>query len=99
MLGRFVSNSNSCTKRCGRNLTKAMEKQMTRNILKRFGLICLTFAAGVGLPLAVVTRAHAQNVGAQAEAERVIVTGSNIPTSEEVGAYPVFNLNRDLINK
>jgi iron complex outermembrane receptor protein len=76
-----------------------MEKQMTRNILKKFGLICLTFAAGVGLPLAVVTRAHAQNVGAQAEAERVIVTGSNIPTSEEVGANPVFNLNRDLINK
>src|SRR4029077_8687592 len=37
--------------------------------------------------------------GAQAEAERVIVTGSNIPTSEEVGPNPVFNLNRDLINK
>jgi iron complex outermembrane receptor protein len=37
--------------------------------------------------------------GAQAEAEREIVTGSNIPTSEEVGPNPVFNLNRDLINK
>jgi iron complex outermembrane receptor protein len=37
--------------------------------------------------------------GAQAEAERVIVTGSNIPTSEEVGPNPVFNINRDLINK
>ena len=37
--------------------------------------------------------------GAQAEAERSIVTGSNIPTSEEVGANPVFNINRDLINK
>ena len=34
-----------------------------------------------------------------AEAERVIVTGSNIPTAEEVGPNPVLNLNRDLINK
>src|SRR5437773_12164018 len=34
-----------------------------------------------------------------AEVERVIVTGSNIPTAEEVGANPVFSLNRDLINK
>jgi iron complex outermembrane recepter protein len=37
--------------------------------------------------------------GAQAEAERVIVTGSSIPTAEEVGLNPVFNINRDLINK
>src|SRR6202043_1015585 len=37
--------------------------------------------------------------GAQAEAERVIVTGSNIPTAEEVGPNPVLNLNRDFINK
>jgi iron complex outermembrane recepter protein len=36
---------------------------------------------------------------AAAEVERVIVTGSNIPTAEEVGPNPVFNLNRDLINK
>ena len=34
-----------------------------------------------------------------AEVERVIVTGSNIPTAEEVGANPVFSINRDLINK
>jgi len=31
--------------------------------------------------------------------EEVIVTGSNIPTAEEVGPNPVFNLNRELINK
>lgn len=37
--------------------------------------------------------------GATAEAERVIVTGSNIPTAEEVGPNPVLNINRDLINK
>ena len=37
---------------------------MTRNILKRFGLIRAAFVAGVGLPLIVATSAIAQNVGA-----------------------------------
>ena len=34
-----------------------------------------------------------------ASTERVIVTGSNIPTAEEVGPNPVLNFNRDVINK
>jgi outer membrane receptor protein involved in Fe transport len=34
-----------------------------------------------------------------ATAERVIVTGSNIPTAEEVGPNPVTTLNRDMIEK
>jgi len=33
------------------------------------------------------------------EAERVIVTGSNIPTAEEVGPNPVDTYNRENINK
>src|SRR5450432_3877943 len=37
--------------------------------------------------------------GGTAEVERIIVTGSNIPTAEEVGPNPVLNINRDLINK
>jgi iron complex outermembrane receptor protein len=37
--------------------------------------------------------------GGTAETERIIVTGSNIPTAEEVGPNPVLNINRDLINK
>jgi outer membrane receptor protein involved in Fe transport len=41
----------------------------------------------------------ANQAGGTAETERVIVTGSNIPTAEEVGPNPVLNLNRDLINK
>ena len=41
----------------------------------------------------------APQTGVSAEAERVIVTGSNIPTAEEVGPNPVLNINRDLINK
>ncbi len=34
-----------------------------------------------------------------AEAERVIVTGSNIPTANEVGPNPVLTLDRELIEK
>src|SRR5207237_5577389 len=34
-----------------------------------------------------------------AEVERVIVTGSIIPTAEEVGPNPVYTLNRDLIER
>ncbi len=41
----------------------------------------------------------AGQASATAEAERVIVTGSNIPTAEEVGPNPVYDLNRDLIQK
>jgi iron complex outermembrane receptor protein len=40
-----------------------------------------------------------QPAGAIAQTERIIVTGSNIPTAEEVGPNPVLNINRDLINK
>src|ERR1700741_1687282 len=85
-----------------------MEKPMSRNVLKKLGLIRVAFVAAVGLPFIIAPSANAQNpapaasaapAGAQAEAERVIVTGSNIPTAEEVGPNPVLNLNRDLINK
>jgi len=83
---------------------------MIRNMFKTFGYIRVALAAAVGVPF-VIASAYAQNPppppptgaapgpGTQAEVERVIVTGSNIPTAEEVGANPVLNLNRDLINK
>src|SRR5437870_13057386 len=35
----------------------------------------------------------------EATAERVIVTGSNIPTAEEVGLYPVDTYGRDRITR
>src|SRR5689334_14027253 len=35
----------------------------------------------------------------EATAERIIVTGSNIPTAEEVGPNPVLNFNRETITK
>ena len=37
--------------------------------------------------------------GGQATVERIIVTGSNIPTAQEVGPNPVLNLNRATILK
>jgi outer membrane cobalamin receptor len=47
------------------------------------------------------TAVFAQQTAApgEAEVERVIVTGSMIPSAEEVGPNPVFIINRDLINK
>src|SRR6266487_1075427 len=92
-------------------LTKPMEKPMIRNVLKTLGSIRAAFVVATGIPFLIATSAFAQNPppppptgaapapGTQAEVERVIVTGSNIPTAEEVGANPVLNLNRDLINK
>jgi len=87
---------------------------MSRNVLKKLGLIRVAFVAAVGFPLIIATSVNAQApaanpapapaagaapAGGAAEAERVIVTGSNIPTAEEVGPNPVLNLNRDFINK
>ncbi len=85
---------------------------MSRNVLKQLGSIRVAFVAALGLPLIIATTVRAQDAaaspapaagaapaGASAEAERVIVTGSNIPTAEEVGPNPVLNLNRDMINK
>ena len=83
---------------------------MIRTGLYKFGFLRMTLAACVGIPLIIASNAFAQNPppppppGAApappaAEAERVIVTGSNIPTAEEVGPNPVLDFNRDNINK
>src|SRR6266446_7694045 len=91
-----------------------MEKLMIKNVLNKFGFVRIALVASVGFPLLLASNAFAQNpapppppppgaapapVPAAAEVERVIVTGSNIPTAEEVGPNPVFSLNRDLIQK
>ncbi|HAF25138.1 MAG TPA: hypothetical protein DCK93_19900 [Blastocatellia bacterium] len=87
-----------------------MEKPMIRNVFKTFGYVRLALAAAVGVPFVIAASAYAQNPApapagpaapqpGQAEVERVIVTGSNIPTAEEVGPNPVFSINRDLISK
>jgi iron complex outermembrane recepter protein len=48
---------------------------------------------------AVPAPAPPPGAGGEAVTERIIVTGSNIPTAEEVGPNPVLSINRDLINK
>src|SRR5215831_3974832 len=78
-----------------------MEKLMTRNALKTFTFVRLALLAGVGVPFILASNAFAQlpapavpaEPGAAApstaEVERVVVTGSNIPTAEETGPNPV----------
>src|SRR5438132_5706669 len=85
---------------------------MTITELCKFGFLRMTLAACVGIPLIIASSAFAQNppppppppTGAgpappPTEVGRVIVTGSNIPTAEEIGPNPVDTYNRDNINK
>ena len=74
---------------------------MTKNALKTFRFVRLALMASVGFPLILASNAFAQlpapavpaEPGAPppstAEVERVVVTGSNIPTAEETGPNPV----------
>jgi len=76
-----------------RKPSQTMEKQMTRNLFKKFGFIRIALAASVGIPLFIATSANAQvpppAPAPEATTERVVVTGSLIPTAEEVTANPV----------
>src|SRR2546426_3717044 len=83
---------------------------MTRTALCKSGFYRMALAACVGISLIIASNAFAQNPppppppGAApappaAEAERVIVTGSNIPTAETVGPNPVDTYNRENITK
>lgn len=73
---------------------------MTKNVLNKLGFLGAVFVASVGFPLIFASNALGQlpapavpqNPAAPAptaEVERVIVTGSNIPTAEETGPNPV----------
>ena len=74
---------------------------MTQNALKTLRFVRLALMASVGFPLILASNAFAQmpapavpaEPGAPApgaaEVERVVVTGSNIPTAEETGPNPV----------
>src|SRR5947209_2868680 len=64
--------------------------------LMRLAISQTAFAAAVGVNLLLLPKVSAQAIapaqvttGATAEVERVIVTGSNIPTAEETGPNPV----------
>jgi iron complex outermembrane recepter protein len=74
---------------------------MTQNALKTFRFVRLALLAGVGFPFILASNAFAQLAApavpaepgapppSAAEVERVVVTGSNIPTAEETGPNPV----------
>jgi iron complex outermembrane recepter protein len=71
-----------------------MEKLMTKNVLNKLGFLGVVFVATVGFPLIFASNAFAQlpapaAPAPAAEVERVVVTGSNIPTAEETGPNPV----------
>src|SRR5438094_923381 len=76
-----------------------MEKLMTKNVLNKHGFLGAIFVATVGFPLIFASNAFAQlpappapapgAPATTAEVERVVVTGSNIPTAEETGPNPV----------
>src|SRR5213596_3415819 len=84
-----------------------MEKLMIKNVLNKLGFVRIALVASVGFPFIIATHGFAQApppppapgaAAPAAEVERVIVTGSLIPTAEEVGPNPIFALNRALIN-
>ena len=72
---------------------------MTKNVLNKLGFLGAVFVVAVGFPLIFASRAFAQlpapaapaagSPAPTAEVERVVVTGSNIPTAEETGPNPV----------
>src|SRR5207237_5126588 len=74
---------------------------MNRIGLCKFGFLCMTLVACVGVPFTIASNAFAQLPApavpapaaaaspTTAEVERVVVTGSNIPTAEETGPNPV----------
>ena len=81
---------------------------MRKKVLTKFARVA--FTASVGLPIILVSSATAQlpapavpaQPGAPApttEVERVIVTGSNIPTAEETGPNPVDSYRPQDIEK
>src|SRR5882724_11985199 len=80
---------------------------MIRTGLCKFGFLRVTLVACVGIPLIIASNAFAQDLPPASavlappptEVERVIVTGSNIPTAETVGPNPVDTYNRENITK
>src|SRR6266702_1958806 len=89
-----------------RKPNQTMEKPTVKNVQSQVRFLRLALIASVGFPLLFVANAFAQNpaappapAAAEATAERVIVTGSNIPTAEETGPNPVDTYRVEDIQK
>src|SRR5438094_9623318 len=85
---------------------QTMEKPTVKNVQSQVRFLRLALIASVRLPLLFVANAFAQlaapaapPAAAEATAERVIVTGSNIPTAEETGPNPVDTYRVEDIQK
>jgi iron complex outermembrane receptor protein len=78
-----------------------MEKLMIRYVLNTLGSFRSALAAGVGLPFLMAASAYAQAPAPAPEAttERVIVTGSYIPTAETESALPVTVYTAEVLQK
>ncbi len=73
-----------------RNLTKhQMEKLMIRTLFSRPGFRRAAIVGSIGCASLLSTSVFAQAPGTESTAERIVVTGSNIPTAEEVLASPL----------
>src|ERR1700755_1542335 len=75
---------------------------MIRNVLHTLGSLRSALAAAVGIPLVFAGSAFAQNptpAPTEATTERVIVTGSYIPTAETESALPVTVYTAEVLKK
>ena len=69
---------------------------MIRNVLNTFRS---ALAVGAGVPFLLAASAYAQAPAPEATAERVIVTGSYIPTAETESALPVTVYTAEVLQK
>src|SRR5947207_12025559 len=76
-----------------------MEKLMIRNVLNKLGSFRSALGAGVGFSFLVAMSAYAQAPATEATTERVIVTGSYIPTAETESALPVTVYTAEVLQK
>jgi iron complex outermembrane recepter protein len=72
---------------------------MIRYVLNTLGSFRSTLAVGIGLPFLVAASASAQAPASEATTERVIVTGSYIPTAETESALPVTVYTAEVLQK
>ena len=78
---------------------------MIRNVKTMVGSLRTALVAGVGIPFLIATTASAQApaatpaAGGEAVAERIIVTGSYIPTAESESALPVTIYSAEVLQK
>src|SRR5260370_2357792 len=86
-----------------------MEKLLTKNVVNKAEFFRAGFIVSIGFPLIFASNIFAQLPApaapapaaspATAEVERVVVTGSNIPTAEETGPNPVDSYRPQDIQK